>query len=143
MDLDYEALMKANPDDYPLFTLDGVKTIGKFCTNYDGDTCHILMNINGVLQKHNVRMMGYDSPEMKPALTDPKRDEKKKAAVAAKERLAVLCSNRILYIHCQGRDKYGRQLASVYLDATYSGKSVNEQMIEDGHGYMYFGGKRQ
>lgn len=138
-----DILAAANPDDYPLYTLDGTKTIGKFCDNYDGDTCHMLLVINGTIQKHVIRMMGYDSPEIKPAISDPKRDEKKVLAKAAKDRLAVLCKDRVLYVHCQGNDKYGRQLATLYTDSSYSGKSINQIMIDEGHGYAYFGGTKQ
>ena len=137
-------LMDANPAEYPLYTLKGLRTIGKFVTNYDGDTCHILMYVHGALQRHNVRMMGYDSPEMKPALSDPKRDEKKKAALHAKERLAALCGNGsvLLYVECHGPDKYGRQLMTIYTDTTYTGKSVNQCMIDECCGYTYDGGTK-
>ena len=136
-------MLNANPDDYQLYSLEGLKTIGKFCTNYDGDTCHMLMMIDGKIQKHNVRMMGYDSPELKVAISDPKRDEKKAAALAAKAMLAELCKGRLLYVQCHGSDKYGRQLVSVYTDSNYNGKSINQHMIDAGYGYSYYGGKKQ
>jgi endonuclease YncB( thermonuclease family) len=128
------SLLNANPDDFQLYSLEGLKTIGKFCTNYDGDTCHMLMMIDGKIQKHNVRMMGYDSPEMKPPVADPKRDEKKLAAVAAKTRLAELCKGKLLYVQCHGGDKYGRQLVTLYTDANYNSISINQRMIDEGHG---------
>lgn len=139
------ALAAARPDDYAVYTLENVRTIGKFCTNYDGDTADFLLVIDGKIQRHRVRMMGYDSPEMKPALSDPKREEKKAAALVAKARLAELCGvpGSVLYVQCHGGDKYGRQLVSVYRTSDYAGLSINQQMIDEGHGYAYFGGKKE
>ena len=138
------ALQAARCDQYTLYTLKGLRTIGKICeNNNDGDTCHMLIVVDGNIQKHVVRMMGYDSPEMKPSLSDPKRDEKKRAAVAAKERLFALCSGKVLYIMCHGADKYGRQLVTAYTSVDYTGLTINQQMINEGHGYAYHGGKKQ
>ena len=141
-----DALIAARPDDYAVYTLENVRTIGKFCTNYDGDTADFLLVIDGNIQRHRVRMMGYDSPEMKSALSDPKRDEKKAAALVAKARLAELCGGAnavVLYVRCHGGDKYGRQLVTVYRTSDYAGSSINQQMIDEGHGYAYFGGKKE
>jgi endonuclease YncB( thermonuclease family) len=137
-----DQLLLADPNKYPLYTLENVQTLGKYCDNYDGDTADFLLLIDTKIQKHRVRMMGYDSPEMKPALKDERRDEKKKAAVAAKIRLAELCKDKLLYVKCHGADKYGRQLVTLYSAATYTGSNVNQQMIDEGHGYPYYGGKK-
>ena len=45
---------------------------------YDGDTCKVVFDLNGCLNKWNVRMEGYDSPEMRISKNDPDRDQRKK-----------------------------------------------------------------
>ena len=48
------------------------KIIGKYNAKvvdvYDGDTITVSIINNCTIQKHKLRMLGYDSPEMKPRL---------------------------------------------------------------------------
>ena len=112
---------------------------------YDGDTCKIVMRYNGNYKRFNVRMNGYDSPEMKPSKSNKNRDKEIADAKRAKEYLcSLVCKdkNQLVYINCNGLDKYGRLLGELYIRRN-DNKSVNSIMIENGHGYKYDGGTKK
>ena len=95
-------------------------------------------------------MYGYDSPEMKPSLSLENREEIKKNAIRAKNRLTELLGSKEYFkVYCHEFDKYGRLLVSVISDDSVSDisydfeKTVNAQMIKEGHGYAYYGGTKQ
>ena len=46
---------------------------------YDGDTIKVLMHYRGYIDQWTIRMNGYDSPEIKPAKSNPNRDKEKEA----------------------------------------------------------------
>ena len=129
----------------PVFTLEGQTKICKVVDIYDGDTCRVVFNHNGCINKWNVRMNGYDSPEMRPSRSLENRLEIKKKAVESKEFLRSLVANspeQLVYVKCGGFDKYGRLLGELYVNLEDE-KSVNQQMIDNGHGYEYYGGTKK
>ena len=129
----------------PVFTLEGQTKLCKVVDIYDGDTCRVVFNHNGCINKWNVRMNGYDSPEMRPSRSLANRDEIKKKAVESKEFLRSLVANsaeQLVYVKCGGFDKYGRLLGELYVNLEDE-KSVNQQMIDNGHGYEYHGGTKK
>ena len=146
---------------YPLFTLNGYITYAKMLSNYDGDTADIILMYKDIPMHLKARFCGYDCSEMKPLLKDPKRDEKKKKAIEAKNRLWYLCTKEnevkshktLIRIKCGEYDKYGRILITAYnedydLDTNKNEEelfkdSINYQMINEGHGYIYNGGKKE
>jgi endonuclease YncB( thermonuclease family) len=113
----------------------------KLLANYDGDTCKMAVEWRGIVGKITVRMNGYDSPEMKPSMTLSNRDEIKKKAVLSKDALKNYLTG-ITWLQFDGFDKYGRVLGTLF--QTKEGTvSVNQKMINDGHGYVYNGGTKQ
>ena len=129
----------------PVFTLEGQTKLCKVVDIYDGDTCRVVFNHNGCINKWNVRMNGYDSPEMRPSRSLPNREEIKKKAVESKEYLRSLVANsaeQLVYVKCGGFDKYGRLLGELYVNLEDE-KSVNQLMIDNGHGYEYHGGTKK
>ncbi len=129
----------------PVFTLEGQTKLCKVVDIYDGDTCRVVFNHNGCINKWNVRMNGYDSPEMRPSRSLPNREEIKKKAVESKEYLRSLVANspeQLVYVKCGGFDKYGRLLGELYVNLEDE-KSVNQQMIDNGYGYVYHGGTKK
>ena len=125
--------------------LEGQTKLCKVVDIYDGDTCRVVFNHNGCINKWNVRMNGYDSPEMRPSRSLPNREEIKKKAVESKEYLRSLVANsaeQLVYVKCGGFDKYGRLLGELYVNLEDE-KSVNQQMIDNGHGYEYHGGTKK
>jgi len=149
-------LRVAHINDYRLFSLNGHISSAKLLSNYDGDTADILFIYNDRVMRMKARFLGYDTPEIKPSLNDPDRDEKKKKAIEAKERLWFLCTNndskRLMKIKCYDFDKYGRILIvavnedidiSTIDDKELFNISINKQMITEGHGYEYYGGTKK
>ena len=49
------------------FTLNNLIKICKVVDVYDGDTCRVVFNHNGEINKWNIRMNGYDTPEIRPS----------------------------------------------------------------------------
>jgi endonuclease YncB( thermonuclease family) len=113
----------------------------KLLSNYDGDTCKMAVEWRGVVGRITVRMNGYDSPEMKPAISNPNRDEIKKKALMAKEALKTYLEG-ITYLRFDGFDKYGRVLGTLF-QTKEDPVSVNQKMIDTGYGYVYNGGTKQ
>lgn len=152
-----EQLKYAKDENYKLFSLNGITTFAKILSNYDGDTADCLLIHNNNLMRFKVRFYGYDSPEMKPALNIKDRDEIKKKAIDAKKRLWKLCSglddlnekyhNKLIKIVCDDFDKYGRLLITAYDTDTDENiefdNSINKKMIDEGHGYSYYGGTKK
>lgn len=107
---------------------EGAKAI---CTRViDGDTIeatlefHVL-GLNLTLEKIRFRMEHYNSPEMEL--------ETKVAGEQAKTFLESLILNKEIEIWSHKQDKYGRWLATVFVD----GMNVNKKMVSEGYGVPY------
>ena len=102
----------------------------------DGDTIDAMVDLGfSTFKKVRIRMHGINAPESRT------RDlEEKKRGLAAKARLTELLKNAnnkfILVSH--GVGKFGRCLGDIRINDA----SVNLQLINEGHGTEYFGGKR-
>ena len=110
---------------------------------YDGDTVTIVLLNKLGYEKHKLRMYGYDSPEMKPKLNHPNRDEEIRKAKEAKKYISDLILNKIVEFESMGYDKYGRLLGKLYLLNCCSKVELNQLMIDKGHGYSYHGGTKK
>lgn len=137
-------ILKNSDKKTPKFSLEGITKICKVVDIYDGDTCRVVFNHNGVINKWNVRMQGYDSPEMRPSKSKPNRNEIKIKAKQSKEYLKSLIANKdnkLVYLKCGKFDKYGRLLGEIFIDLEDE-QSVNDMMITNGYGYKYDGGTK-
>ena len=101
---------------------------------YDGDTCTVLCVFQGYLVRWRCRLVGYDTPELRTT-----NKEEKERAVAAREFLKTLLPKSLFMGHCVGLDKYGR----ILLDLKFNNTPVSELMIDNNHGYVYNGGKKE
>lgn len=128
----------------PLFSLEDKVKLCKVVNVYDGDTCKVVFRLNDQVHRWNIRMDGYDTPEMRPSKSKPNRDEEIIAAKAAKEYLKglVMNENQLVYIKCGKFDKYGRLLGTLYIKKNDL-ISVNQMMIDNKHGYPYHGGTKK
>jgi len=149
MNYNLDRLTAANKANTPLFSFNGLTTYAKAVDFYDGDTFNIIISHYDSVYHFKARMFGYDSPEMKPSLSLENREEIKKNAVIAKNRLSEILSAKDHFkVRCHEFDKYGRLLVSVMCDddatsTTYDFENtVNAQMIKEGHGYAYNGGTK-
>lgn len=147
--------------DIPKFSLQGV-FYTKVIKVYDGDTITVAMNPfpgsrYSQMWAFDVRMYGYDSPELRPRRNDPNRDQIKKKAIEARDALRARVLNKYIILEClPTKDKYGRLLAKVYIPKTKikthgsrvrggyepDGQSINDWMIKHNHGKPYFGGSK-
>jgi endonuclease YncB( thermonuclease family) len=156
MNYNLDKLKSANKTNTPIFSFNGLVTYGKAVDFYDGDTFNIIISYYDLLYHFKARMFGYDSPEMKPSLSLENREEVKKNALVAKNRLMELLGSKDYFkVHCHEFDKYGRLLVSVFVkghddndeeedDGVYDfNKTVNGQMVREGHGYSYYGGTKK
>ena len=144
MDISLEEQLKRHDIKTPKFTLENHSKLAKVVDVYDGDSCQVVFEHNRLINRWNVRMHGYDTPEMRPRKTVENRLEIIEKAKAARDYLKSLIMNedQLIYIKCHDFDKYGRVLGEIYLNQGDS-KSVNELMVENGYGYTYHGGKKK
>ena len=114
----------------------------------DGDTCDVTIDLGfKIFHKARIRLYGINTPESR-----TRDKEEKKRGLAAKERLKEILkyNDNKCVLKVSGLGKFGRALASVYVDTLSSTTSkssiteinVNKQLIEEGHAVEYFGGKR-
>jgi endonuclease YncB( thermonuclease family) len=141
--IQYYGLRNQTEDNTPEYGFNDQKMMAKVVSVYDGDTCTVVVKINGKYQKIKIRCYGYDSPEMKPSKSQNDRDAEIKKAKAAKAALEQYCLNKIVTLHMHGFDKYGRFLATIYIRKYCKQVNINRAMIDSGHGYEYFGGTKK
>lgn len=112
----------------------------------DGDTVDGMIDLGfSVHRKIRVRLWGINTPESRT------RDlEEKKRGLKAKDRLIeILDSNdNEVILKSHGVGKFGRCLGELFyfkheeFEDEFIKISINNQLIEEGHGVKYFGGKR-
>ncbi len=85
-----------------------------------------------------IRIMGIDTPEMKPSKNLPNREDHIKKAHDAKDFLSGLILNKIIDCEFMQNDKYGRPLVKISI----GNKDISELMIEKGHAKPYHGGTK-
>lgn len=137
-----DCCLRYKTNDMPLYKLNGLFRC-KVVDVYDGDTVTIVLYNKFSYEKHKLRMYGYDSPEMKPKLDLENREDEIKKAKNAKEYLIELVLDKIVSFESMGYDKYGRLLGKLYLLNYCNKNEVNQNMIDKGHGYPYFGGTKK
>lgn len=154
------------------FSLKGMDCIGKVVDIYDGDTCKVVLLYKGEYAKFTCRLVGLDTPEMKPPMSKPNRDEEIAAAKRCRNRFIQLATNcridigmldiskkelkammndnsKLVRVVCGEFDKYGRLLVSLYdiVDSVVTSgggneKSYNSVLIEENYAKPYYGGTK-
>ena len=118
-------------DDCPSFSLCGIKARAKVVRVKDGDTVSLCFSVNqSPIRKWCVRLLGYDSCEV-----HTRNQEEKLHGLATTLLLEEKMLNRIVDVQFGSADKYGRWLATVYLD----GENVNEWVIANSPSVPYYG----
>lgn len=126
---------------YPDFSYNGIKCYAKVVDIYDGDTGRIVFKENGIFKQYKFRLIGIDTPELKPPLNTPNREEIVKKAKEAKEYVVKLILNKVVWVEMSKFDKYGRILVNIY-PKYISKKSINQLLLESKLGKEYFGGTK-
>lgn len=126
------------------FSFAGHRCLAKVVDVYDGDTIRVVFEYRGELIQYAVRMLGYDSPEMRPPKASPTRDAEKAAARASAAALTEKIGDAIVHLECGAFDKYGRLLATVFTRARDGsrGEDVNAWMLANRYGVPYGGGAK-
>ena len=125
------------------FSFDGYECFAKCVSVYDGDTVTIIFYHNKIeipIQL-NVRIIGYDSPEMHPKKknrTQESLDEEKRRATIAKTYVETLILNKKIYVKFYKYDKYGRPLVDIIIN----NMTLTKIMLDGGYGVPHDGGKK-
>ena len=88
--------------------------------------------------KSRLRFKGVDTWEKR---TRDKEEKIKGLAATAFTQTYLELNEGQFTIQSDGKGKYGRVLAEIFIDGEE--KSLNELLIENGHAYVYEGGKKQ
>ena len=117
---------------------------GKLDRVVDGDTIDAMIDVGFDIWVKKIRYKGIDTWESRT------RDlEEKKLGLAAKERnkeLLEKVSSKSGYFRLKsyGVGKYGRVLGEIFImDNNDNTICVNNQLISEGHAYVYDGGKKK
>jgi len=160
------SLAQATHKSIQLFSLAGQSMLGKIVNIYDADTCKIVLDRgNNVLEKYCCRLLGIDTPEMKPSKSNLNRDLEIESAYNARNRLIQLSTTckielenrvkgkklqtlidtntKIIIVDCFQFDKYGRLLVKLYDNVNEKKNSYNEILVNEGYAYNYYGGTKQ
>jgi len=111
----------------------------------DGDTVDAMIDVGfDIWVKKRIRYMGIDTWESRTR----DLDEKKKglAAKARNKDLLMNVSSKPGYFRLKshGVGKYGRVLGEIFIqDAEGVQYNINETLVNEGHGYVYDGGKKK
>lgn len=117
----------------------------KIVSVYDGDTCNAIFRLDTGLPYYNykVRLIGIDTPEMKPPINTPNRDQIIAKAKQARDFIKERTTGQLVTLELQGLDKYGRVLARIYLSAQPTQEScINTLLIGAGLANAYDGGTK-
>ena len=98
---------------------------------YDGDTLTAEVDLGFKMwaKKIKLRLIGIDTPEIR--TKDP---EEKSRALKARDRVRELCLGKEVVITTHGKGKYGRWLATVYIDGDLD---IARFLIDEGLGEKY------
>lgn len=144
-----DKLSNADLDDTPVFDLNGFCCYAKVAEVYDGDTIWVIFERYDQLWKVRVRLLGYNSPEIRVGASNPNRDQIKQAGYEARDRLSELILNQIIWIEFSHYDSLSRALATIYTIGYDIGNSskrskkyekkicINQWMIENGYGEVF------
>ena len=139
----------------PFYSLNGKTLNGKIVYVYDGDTLHIVFNIDNKFCKFNCRLINIDSPEIR--TTNKKEHEsaiksrnyllKKVTNISlinenlSKNDIKNICSEsrKLITVKCFEFDKYGRLLVELF----DNNLSINNDMINQKLAVKYDGGTKK
>ena len=153
-----EKLKQLKNDQVQEFSLKNMEFICKIIDVYDGDTCKMIVHIDNKFVKFNCRLLGIDTPEIKPQKSKENREDEIIKAKFCRNRLISLCcnnskenitdsnhkemlenNNHLVKVKCYDFDKYGRVLIELL---NQDGETFNSILIKEGLARGYDGGKK-
>ena len=133
-EIKHKPLYDCNYKNTEKFTFNEMLFFAKVVKVYDGDTCTVVFFFNGDNYRFNIRMSGYDSPELR-----SKDPVEKKYAKMSQKILSDLILNKKVILYCKDFDKYGRIMGVIELN----GQNINQHMLTYGHCRIYNGGHKE
>jgi len=120
---------------------------------YDGDTIRIRFRWGKEYPQFRVRLLGIDTPEMKPkkrrddgtSRSDEDLADEKLRARKARDVLRDRIGGKVINVLFSQNDKYGRPLVTLWdkkVEKFFKETSINDWMLGNG-AVPYFGGKKQ
>ena len=103
---------------------------------YDGDTITVAAKLpfeTSPVYRFSVRLRSIDSPEIK-----SQSQKECELAIVARDALHNLIFGKIIELRHNGKEKYGRLLADLYVNDLH----INKWMVDKGYAVMYDGGKK-
>ena len=111
----------------------------------DGDTIDAFIDLGfDIHVKKRIRFMGINTPESR--TRDLEEKAKGLEAKARNKELLMEVSSKPGYFRLKsfGVGKYGRVLGEIYIqDVNKNTICINNQLINEGHAYIYEGGKKK
>ena len=105
----------------------------------DGDTADVMIDLGfNVWTKQRLRFKGVDTWEKR---TRDKEEKIRGLAATAFTTEYLEKNNGSFTIQSYGVGKYGRVLAEIFIEGEK--KSLNQLLLENGHAYVYEGGKKK
>ena len=105
----------------------------------DGDTADVMIDLGfDTWVKARLRFKGVDTWESR--TRDLEEKAKGKLATAFTKKYLEMNEGKFI-IQSFGKGKYGRVLAEIFIEGEDT--SLNKLLIENGHAYVYDGGKKQ
>ena len=105
----------------------------------DGDTADVMIDLGfDTWVKARLRFKGVDTWEKR---TRDKEEKIKGLAATAFTSTYLEMNDGKFTIQSYGKGKYGRVLAEIFVKGQE--KSINELLVENGHGYKYHGEKKK
>jgi endonuclease YncB( thermonuclease family) len=162
-----KSLVSTDSLEYSKFNLENI--CGDFLVDsvYDGDTITIIvptklyiynmvslntLDINSnnsnnpnkiTLNKVKVRLLGIDTPELKPSKNLPNREEHILKAKEARDFLSNTILKKVIRVEFLHNDKYGRPLVKLFIKDEYNNLIyVNNLMVIKGFAKEYDGGTK-
>jgi endonuclease YncB( thermonuclease family) len=130
-------------------TFEGQTLFAKVDSIYDGDTITIATRLKGEqFWLYKLRLLGLDTPEIRPSRDLPNRESHKAASRLVKERLtAKIPPGSVIVVVFAKEGKYGRLLGTAYttrrfFGSYYKNKNINRWLIDSGYALPYDGGTK-
>jgi len=128
------------------FTFCNEQRLARVIRIVDGDTIEVALVVDRRPRSFKVRLMGIDTPELRPPRAHPQRDAIKREALAAKEHVQrLLPLGCYVTLYCDQFDKFGRLLARRVARGgaeNDQATDVIEQMVVDGFAVRVTDGRR-
>ena len=141
--MDYETLQTMTRKNTEFMSLKNKHYDAKIVHIYDGDTMHVVFYEYGQYIKWNCRVMGVDTPEIR-----TRNLQEKQLGLKVRDILIDRLLNKIVKIHTDEFDKYGRLLIDVEMPLeplveNHDSVMLSDWLIANNYAYPYEGGTKR